>query len=276
MPDNEKLHDYYETIYRTKGRPHWFDQKSPPQPQMRHKSYISALTNYIKPNDINLIYEIGPGPGEVGSLWKEVAPQATIICSEVDQHCAQILKSRGYQIVESSAEIKNQADIVMGLQCLEHFSEIDYFFELVENAIKPNGLVLVEIPNCPFDGGYKERTYDSPHLLFFTEETLRHTFESRGYEVLILSTEGASFKKQFHISQLWKNLFGDWKPEQPYPNSTNQFASSLKRMIRKILPEQILDGLRTMIKGDNIQTDDEYFIHNLPDSWLIRIVAKKI
>ena len=53
MPDNEKLHDYYETIYRTKGRPHWFDQKSPPQPQMRHKSYISALTNYIKPNDIN-------------------------------------------------------------------------------------------------------------------------------------------------------------------------------------------------------------------------------
>ena len=159
---------------------------------------------------------------------------------------------------------------------MEHFSEIDYFFELVENAIKPNGLVLVEVPTCPFNGEYKDRTYDSPHLLFFTPETLRHTFESRGYKVLILSTEGASFKKQFYISQIWKNLFGNWRPEQPHPGGKNQLAALLKQMIRKTLPDQIFEGLRTMVKGSNTQTlDDEYFIHNRPNSWLIRILARK-
>jgi hypothetical protein len=275
MPDNEKLHDYYSFIYRSKGRSHWFDQNSPPQPQMRHKSYISTLTNYIKPSDINLIYEIGPGPGEVGSLWKEVAPHTTIKCSELDQFSSSTLKSRGYQMVGSSAEIENQADIVMGLHCLEHFSEIDYFFELVENAIKPNGLILVEVPNCPFNGGYKGRTYDSPHLLFFTLGTLQNMFESRGYEILSSTTEGASFKKQFHIAQLWKNLFGSWTPDQPHQRGVNRIVSLLKQTIRKILPDQVFEGLRTIIKGNNIQTDDEYFIHNQSDSWLIRILARK-
>jgi hypothetical protein len=275
MPDNEKLHNYYSSIYRSKGRPHWFDQNSPPQTQMRHKSYISTLTNYIKPSDINLIYEIGPGPGEIGSLLKEVAPHTKIKCSELDQFSSSTLKARGYQMVESSTEIENQADIVMGLHCLEHFSDIGSFFELVENAIKPNGLILVEVPNCPFNGGYKGRTYDSPHTLFFTQETLQNTFESRGYEVLLSSTEGASFKKQFYITQLWKNLFENWTPNQPHQQGANRITSLLKQTIRKSLPTQIFEGLRTMIKGKNIQTDDEYYIHNRPDSWLIRILARK-
>ena len=275
MPDNEKLHNYYTSIYRSKGRSHWFDQNSPPQPQMRHKSYISSLTNYIKPSDINLIYEIGPGPGEMGSLLKEVAPHAKIKCSELDQFSSSTLNARGYQMVESSTEIENQADIVMGLHCLEHFSDIDNFFELVENAIKSNGLILVEVPNCPFNGGYKDRTYDSPHTLFFTQETLQNTFKSRGYEILLSSTEGASFKKQFHITQLWKNLFGNWTPNQPHQQGANRIISLLKQTIRKGLPAQVFEGLRTIIKGKNIQTDDEYYIHNRSDSWLIRILARK-
>ncbi len=89
------------------------------------------------------------------------------------------------------------------------------------------------------------------------------------------STEGASFKQQFHLSQIWKNIFGNWKPEQPHQSGANQLASLLKRTIRKSLPDQVFEGLRTMIKGPNLQTDDEYFIHNRPDSWLIRILARK-
>ncbi len=49
----------------------------------------------------------------------------------------------------------------------------------------------------------------------------------------------------------------------------------LKQAIQKTLPKQIFEGLRTMLKGSKVQTDDEYFVHNQPDSWLIRVLAKK-
>ncbi|MBX9704482.1 MAG: class I SAM-dependent methyltransferase [Silvanigrellaceae bacterium] len=274
MPDNSVLNEFYSKIYRAKGRPHYFDPKAPPLPVDRHYSYISTISQYLNINKLNVVFEIGAGSGQIGLLLKQAAPNISLYCVELDEFSQQTLENRGYSVLSSISQIEKKADLIVSLHSLEHFTSINDFFSIIDKVISPDGKILIEVPNCPFDNGFKARPYDSPHLLFFTEQSLKDSLERRGYEVIFLQTIGPSFNEDFQACQKWKNIYEKWTPLRPDFNLT--MYSKIRKIILKLIPNRLRSILRSIIKNEEVRRFElSEFYFNKQDSSALRVVAKK-
>ena len=269
VPDLEKLNYYYSDIYRTKDRPHNIENNYNENNYKddRFLNYFLYLSTFIDFNKIKDIFDFGAGAGDLGHLIKKNFKHINLHCCENDKHSSEILDKRGYQNYQDLNQIDKKFDLIISLHALEHLTNLEPIFTL-KNLIKDNGYFFFEVPNCPFNKDFIKRPYDAPHLIFFTKKSWEKIAAQTSLNIMNLSYASYSLEDSFIYMSESKKIFKDYEDKR----------TSFREVLKKIIPNFILNIRRKMIKTSINQTIDrsKYFINNKEDSWCVRGVFKKI
>jgi SAM-dependent methyltransferase len=158
----------------------------------RGRLYRQALGEALP--TVELVYEVGCGAGGLLSAFTEVGKRVAG-CDMGDEYLAQG-RAEGLSLHHGDAtsllEARDgeQADLLLLIHVLEHFGDLRRELRETLRALKPGGLLLVDVPGLRAIGGsscYRGdllRYLQNAHNYHFTASTLRHVLESAGLEVL--------------------------------------------------------------------------------------------
>jgi len=80
---------------------------------------------------------------------------------------------------------RGQVDILMVRHVLEHAHQIDTFLAGLKLLVKPDGMLIFEVPDCSSVLAKKDySTVWEEHLLYFTPSNLQNCLEFNGFEVV--------------------------------------------------------------------------------------------
>lgn len=265
MPDFETLVKFYEERYRAKGRPHY--SAYPPKPGFRQMSYLAYLTMSVDMNTVHNVLEVGAGWGEFGQILTERFPWIKLHTVEPDLVVRETLEARGYSIISDTESAQNQWDVVLSFHSLEHFSDVDSFFSMFPN-IRPGGFAMVEVPDCDPSSEWKQRVYDSPHLLFFSRQSLDRAFRARQFTRVQMHLAGHSKAERLIMERAALSRHGQSK----------SVYLSMRSTILSSLPSRIQATLMTLF-GKNRESSTirsaRYFDFSQDSGWAVRGVFQK-
>lgn len=274
FPSNENLNYFYQNIYRAADRPpFWRTENINELDHLlindKNLNYLLYATSLINFNKINSILDFGSGYGDLGFLIKKKFPHVKLFSCENDKYCKSILAERGYKNFSSLDEINQKFDLVISLHSLEHLTNTDVFSKF-SKILNTEGLIFFEVPNCTqeyFDG----RIYDSPHLLFYTEKSLRKLAQIKHYNVLNFSHASYSFANDHKYQSDSQEYYYKLK------NSKISYLN-IKKIMKKILPKSILQFKRFFDNAKTVNSQDRInnFVNNVGDNCYIRGIFKKI
>ena len=91
---------------------------------------------------------------------------------------------------------------------LEHFQayQLESILTNLLNYLAYDGVLIVEVPNDNFKIFNPEYVNQSPHLSFFSLDSIKILFEKNGFEILYLNTVGKD--------KINKNMDNHLKPKQ--------------------------------------------------------------
>jgi 2-polyprenyl-3-methyl-5-hydroxy-6-metoxy-1,4-benzoquinol methylase len=117
------------------------------------------------------LYGIDLSPADVARA-RIIAPQAAIDCIDAFAYLA---------------ERQSSFDIILIKAVLEHIpkQEVIPLLEHIEHALKPGGLVMVDVPNMDWLFAPHERYMDFTHEVGFTRESLRQVMANVFFEVTV-------------------------------------------------------------------------------------------
>lgn len=271
MPGREELNEYYRDVYRAVGRPYEISY-SDSIPDFRHSGYISYISHFVDLNSVKNVLEIGPGPGAFGRLLLSLFPHISLYSDEPCSFSNKRLAKIGYRQHDSA----NRYDLVVATHVLEHFSSVELFFDQVRSSTTSASLIFLEVPNVDFSNPeISKRPYDTPHLLFFTKDSLKRAISSQGYEILNLSTSGNKISEINGLASNWADRYRDWLPNRREKASGfgwTYFTESLTHLTL------YLRGVISVIRRSRLErlTYDTRQMCSLgSDSWQLRAIVKQ-
>ena len=274
MPDLIKLNHFYEKIYRSKNRHHYysnFDKKYSYLFDI-NLEYISYLTSNIDFNKITTLLDFGCGLGNIGYALKKKYKHLELYCIESDEHCAEILKKREYKNFKNIEEINQKFDLVIGLHVFEHLTNLDIIKNLI-NLISKQGYIFFEVPNNNFYEGYKERVFDSPHLIFFNNQNIANIFEDNNLSKVSLIN--ASYSIKHDIENQYYSFLTSNKGKGM--NLFTKMKYIVKTIIKSIEPN-FINSIRRKINIFAFFLSDnrlKWYFNNAVDSRCLRGIYKK-
>tara|TARA_Y100000768_G_scaffold388975_1_gene389549 strand:+ start:1665 stop:2642 length:978 start_codon:yes stop_codon:yes gene_type:complete len=273
MPSDEILSRYYSNVYRSAGRDLYESNKNFNEmnlmTKIRNYEYFSYLSTFKDLDNIKNYFDFGSHSGDFGFLLKKKFKKINLNACEKDHSSQKILNDRGYKNFLSLDDIDIKFDLITCFHSLEHLNNLNIFTKLSQ-LLNQDGVIFFEVPNCPFKKFYKYRPYDAPHLLFFNKESITNISKKNNLKVENLTTTSINFKEAFKNMQDSKNIFKNWKPGKKF----NKKNSIIKNMLKKIIPNLLLDARSTYNLGKKFSNPDSYF-HNNSDQWLMRGILKK-
>ncbi|MGZ4115982.1 MAG: methyltransferase domain-containing protein [Bacteroidia bacterium] len=148
---------------------------------------LQLISKYYKTGKI---LDIGCGTGEFLNTCKNAQWETFGIEPDPD---AKKMASTNFGLdVKAETEIKNleaeKFDVISMWHVLEHVPKLNERIEDLKRLIKPNGLIIIAVPNCnSLDAKiYKENwaAYDVPrHLYHFTPKDIEQIFRNHGLEL---------------------------------------------------------------------------------------------
>ena len=121
------------------------------------------------------------------------------------------------------ASKKTRPKVILSSHSLEHFtykSALELLSD-VKVCLDATGVFILEVPNVDLRFIENNRSDDSPHFMFFSQESLRLFFESNGFNVLFCQSCGV-------LQQHTRELIGNSVSE--YPIKTH-----LKNILKKMM-----------------------------------------
>ena len=110
-------------------------------------------------------------------------------------------------------EIKDKIDVLLMSHSLEHFpiNDTHILFQDIHNVLADDGIVIIEVPHADLriSNFHKERLNDSPHLSFFSLESLSKLIDKSKFDLCFINTIGPlqmdiySKKGVIERKQLW-------------------------------------------------------------------------
>ena len=92
-------------------------------------------------------------------------------------------------------------DLCISSHSLEHYTSPHAFFELIRK-LSPRRL-FIEVPNCDgLSNEFLKQPYHSPHLLFFSEQSLLRVAEDFGWRPIQIATTGWSLEDAVALMSL--------------------------------------------------------------------------
>lgn len=189
-PTEESIDDFYRSTYRR-------FYKSSVQPKWKHTARnariaaqrMETIQSYATKGAA--ILDIGTGSGELLHVGNRLGFEMQGI--EVDQTYAQFgRQSYGVKIINQSlnrAPLASQSfDVATLYHVLEHFADPAGALRKVANALKPEGIILIEVPNVEsIDTGFRQK-WHAGHLFHFNCHTLPALANACGLEVVSVNT----------------------------------------------------------------------------------------
>ncbi len=151
---------------------------------------LQLISHYHKTGKI---LDIGCGTGEFLKLFKDAKWQTTGIEPDPDA-LKMAVKNYGLDI-KQEVEIKNletaSFDVITMWHVLEHVPKLNERIEDLKRLIKPNGIIVIAVPNCTsLDAKiYKQHwaAYDLPrHLYHFSPKDIDTVFKNHDLKVFII------------------------------------------------------------------------------------------
>ena len=175
------------------------------------------------------------------------------------------LKDRGYKNWTNFEEINIKFDLVISLHSLEHLTDLNPLHKL-NTLLNNDGYLFIEVPNCDFDNGYKQRVFDTPHLLFFNIKSLENIFLNMQLKKINLIYSSYKIENDIQNQQASKLEF----------SKLNILRKFLK-ILKKYSPLFILKILRIYHKLKAIHNHDvlKWHVHSFKNTRCLRSLLQK-
>lgn len=193
------LNDYYENVYRSKNSPMQIDYKSCHLNinSFDHRSISQLLlgSQFLSHKNKYRFLDIGAGNGYSFVSARNILDNVDLFAIESnnDAKTFYIKFIKDITICEDLTEIKDEIDVVLMSHSLEHFDIVDIkgLFQDIYDVLGDNGLVIIEVPNADLrDSNILKRLNDTPHLSFFSLESLLRLVNKLDFELCFINTVG--------------------------------------------------------------------------------------
>ncbi|MBR2525773.1 class I SAM-dependent methyltransferase [bacterium] len=144
------------------------------------KRRAELLKKYIKNKDI---LDFGTGNG--GFLLQAQKYTKNVFGYDLDKSLAEHYKKYNLDVKNSMDEFTQKFDVITMFHVLEHIENPEHVLEKLKNCLKPNGKVIIEIPNSNDalltlykSEAFKNFTYWSCHLYAYNEKNIKKVISS--------------------------------------------------------------------------------------------------
>jgi|GEM_PF-117811 len=194
--------DYYADSENYK---YWQKYIFPASEQARreklHKPWLEKVLAYCSQNRIfqGDLLEIGSGYGTFCGLAHSSGRFNSVTAVEPTPEMAQACRERGLKVISKRFEdITPQEvarpDVIVAFEVLEHLFDPGSVLAQCQTLLKPGGLIVLSCPNgLGFDIALlqdKSLAIDVEHVNLFNPQSLSSLVETKGFEVLDVSTPG--------------------------------------------------------------------------------------
>jgi SAM-dependent methyltransferase len=200
-PGPAALHDYYSN---SELYDYWSRYIFPASEQVRRDKIfaprLAAVLAYCDRYAIEpgTLIEVGPGFGTFCELAMASQRFRNVIAIEPTPSLAAACRDRGIAVIEKPVEdvdlAETPANVVAAFEVIEHLLDPGGFVEAVARSVAPGGLLVLTCPNVAgFEVevlGQMADTVDAEHLNYFNPKSLALLVQSRGFEILEVSTPG--------------------------------------------------------------------------------------
>jgi SAM-dependent methyltransferase len=194
------LDHYYAEIYRSERSSAFFDyEKGVPNPvELRALGQMLLCRQFLSTQQNIKILDVGAGPGNSYLAAKRCFPESHVFFLEKSPKAAAYYQKHfDVVVIEDLTTLDQKFDLIIMSHSLEHFHSYDTrnFVLSLEEALADEGLLFIEVPNndfrLPSHCNGVERLNDTPHLQFFSGDSLRKTVEGLcGLQVEYLNSSG--------------------------------------------------------------------------------------
>lgn len=169
LVDDAALTNYYRSDYRSVARIGGGDAMFIYRPRAQG---LAALARQVAGDTVERIFEVGAGHGINLAALGEAYPTARLFTDEIDETVH--LPDR----IAQASLADGPFDIVLMSHVLEHFADPLAVLEQAADALSPQGILLIEVPNDT-PGEMAVQAHHEPHLTFFEQPTLRSLVERK-------------------------------------------------------------------------------------------------
>ncbi len=178
--------------------------------KIRHFEY-----NYrhLFPENLNAkMLDIGVGLGEMLTCMRDwgyqdyigidISPSTINFCKSLGLNCQQVEDSANFLLEHSQ-----QYDVITLLDVLEHIKKEDVinFLKALQTALRPGGLLIIQVPNLQSPDGYLHRYNDITHEFGYIEHSLAQVlitagfknFQFKGFEEFVIGSARENKLKLF-------------------------------------------------------------------------------
>jgi methionine biosynthesis protein MetW len=163
-----------------------------------HPQEVAGMLHALMPSRVRVL-DVGCGTGSVAVIANR-GRDNTVIGIEPDSQRADVARSRGLTVYtgfldDAFVTAHGPFDVAMASDVLEHTANPAELLKLMTLAIKPDGIVLVSVPNVAhwsvrlnlLMGRFDHEPMgimDATHLRWFTARTISSLFEQSGLQVI--------------------------------------------------------------------------------------------
>lgn len=189
-----------------------------------HPQEVAGMLHALMPSGVRVL-DVGCGTGSVAVIANR-GRNNTVIGIEPDNQRADVARSRGLTVytgfLDDAFLVAHEPfDVVMASDVLEHTASPAELLKLMILAIKPDGIVLVSVPNVAhwsvrmnlLMGRFDYEQFgimDATHLRWFTARTISSLFEQCGLQIIEMrQTAGVTLPIYGRGVFRWKR--GKWR-----------------------------------------------------------------
>lgn len=135
----------------------------------------------------SVVFEAGCGYG--GILQQFHRHNCQVVGCDVDPVAVQYGLFRGLDLkigsIDVLADLDLKADIIILSHILEHIVKPNLFLKKVQQSLKPDGILYVEVPGIGNSRVESRRYVHLEHILYFNQETLCKLIEKAGFQPIL-------------------------------------------------------------------------------------------
>lgn len=194
QPENEQLSAYYKSefyISHTDSRTSFTDRIYQLVKNFALRGKIRLIEKQNKGTRFPLtrkLLDIGCGTGDF--LVKAKQKEWQVFGVEPNEQARELSKLKGIFVEEKLQNIQEgNFDVITLWHVLEHLPDLEAQIEIISQKLKPNGTLVVAVPNFKsFDAKHYKTywaAYDVPrHLWHFSKEAVKRIFSKHRFELV--------------------------------------------------------------------------------------------
>jgi len=233
IQSKDELYENYFTLSAWKPQPHT-------------QSIVARIKNFLGTPLDSKIIEVGCNDGSFLDLLVENGYRNVIgIEPTKDASSASIKKS--HQVINNfltsslvdDYDLANKFDIVTSRHVIEHIIDLDDFLQSCRKMLKPNGVLILELPDHGEAIKYLDFSFWEEHVNYFTYETIHNLLQKNG--LTIFATESTLFTgtAQIHYIKRSEPLELEHSAEhlekaERYLDNFDLFSHNIKNYVQEI------------------------------------------